>query len=168
VQVAQSTYRIELGRVGNEATAMSGNVAEMLQQVSREDPRFKEALAYQVYLRSLNEAAILQVEPNSQLQTIGVVNAYEGMIDERRLKSAVAKLKGTGPETVVDSNTPNRISVLTRLNYGPDSYLYAARWVDPEIAIQIRRANEVLDDYRALLERSRINQLRFNGALLLG
>ena len=168
VQVAQSTYRIELGRVGNEATAMSGNVAEMLQQVSREDPRFKEALAYQVYLRSLNEAAILQVEPNSQLQTIGVVNAYEGMIDERRLKSAVAKLKGTGPETVVDANTPNRISVLTRLNYGPDSYLYAARWVDPEIAIQIRRANEVLDDYRALLERSRINQLRFNGALLLG
>ena len=168
VQVAQSTYRIELGRVGAEATAMSGNVAEMLQQVSQEDPRFKEALAYQVYLRSLNEAAILEVEPTRQLQTIGVVNAYEGMIDEGRIKAAVAKLKGTGPETVVDAKTPNRISVLTRLSYGPNSYLYVSRWVDPEIEIQIRRANEVLDDYRALLERSRVNQLRFNGALLLG
>jgi two-component system nitrogen regulation sensor histidine kinase NtrY len=168
VQVAQSTYRIELGRVGAEATAMSGNVAEMLQQVSQDDPRFKEALAYQVYLRSLNEAAILEVEPARQLQTIGVVNAYEGMIDEGRIKAAVAKLNGTGPETVVDANTPDRISVLTRLNYGPNSYLYVSRWVDPEIRIQIRRANEVLDDYRALLERSRVNQLRFNGALLLG
>jgi two-component system nitrogen regulation sensor histidine kinase NtrY len=168
VQVARSTYRYELGRVGAEATAMSGNVADMLQQVSREDPRFKEALAYQVYLRSLNEAAILQVEPKGQLQTIGVINGYEGMIDEGRIKAAVAKLKGTAADTVVDANTPNRISVLTRLNYGPASYLYAARWVDPEIAVQIRRANEVLDDYRALLERSRINQLRFNGALLLG
>jgi two-component system nitrogen regulation sensor histidine kinase NtrY len=168
VQVARSTYRYEMGRVGAEATAMSGNVADMLQQVSREDPRFKEALAYQVYLRSLNEAAILQVEPNSQIQTIGVVNGYEGMVDEGRIKTALAKLKSTAPETVVDANTPNRISVLTRLNYGPNSYLYAARWVDPEIAVQIRRANEVLEDYRSLLERSRINQLRFNGALLLG
>lgn len=169
VQVARSTYRYELGRVGAEATAMSGNVADMLQQVSREDPRFKEALAYQVYLRSLNEAAILSVDPKtSQVQSIGVINGYDGMIDEGRVKAAVAKLKGTAADTVVDANTPNRISVLTRLNYGPDSYLYAARWVDPEIAVQIRRANEVLDDYRALLERSRINQLRFNGALLLG
>ena len=168
MQVAQSTYRIELGRVGAEATAMSGNVAEMLQQVSQDDPRFKEALAYQKYHRTLNEAAILEVEPARQLQTIGVVNAYEGMIDERRIKAAVAKLNGTGPETVVDANTPDRISVLTRLNYGPNSYLYVSRWVDPEIRIQIRRANEVLDDYRALLERSRVNQLRFNGALLVG
>ena len=168
VQVAQLTYRIELGRVGGEATAMSGNVADMLQQVSQEDPRFKEALAYQVYLRSLNEAAILEVEPEGQVQTIGVVNGYDGMIQEARVKAAVSKLKGTAPDTVVDANTPNRISVLTRLDYGPNSYLYVARWVNPEIAIQIKRANNVLDDYRALLERSRVNQLRFNGALLLG
>ena len=97
VQVARSTYRYEMGRVGAEATAMSGNVADMLQQVSREDPRFKEALAYQVYLRSLNEAAILQVEPNSQIQTIGVVNGYEGMVDEGRIKTALAKLEEHGP-----------------------------------------------------------------------
>jgi two-component system, NtrC family, nitrogen regulation sensor histidine kinase NtrY len=57
---------------------------------------------------------------------------------------------------------------LTPLDYGTGAYLYAARWVDPEIALQINRANEVLEDYRALLARSRANQLRFNAALLLG
>ena len=40
--------------------------------------------------------------------------------------------------------------------------------MDPEIAVQTQRANEVLDDYRALLSRSRVNQLRFNAALLFG
>jgi two-component system nitrogen regulation sensor histidine kinase NtrY len=40
--------------------------------------------------------------------------------------------------------------------------------VDPDVAAQMTRANRVLRDYRALLNRSRVNQLRFNGALLLG
>ena len=37
-----------------------------------------------------------------------------------------------------------------------------------EIATQTNRANEVLKDYQALLARSRLNQLRFNAALLFG
>ena len=167
VRVARATYRYELGRVGAEATAMSGNVGEILQQITLDDPRFQEALAAQVYYRSLNEGAILEIKPSGQVQSLAVINAYEGMINEKRINSAVAKLKGTEARTVVDADTPDRISVLTRLAYGPNSYLYVARWVDPEIGAQINRANEVLGDYRALLARSRTNQLRFNGALLL-
>ena len=166
-QVARATYRYELGRVGAEATAMSGNVGEILQLITLDDPRFQEALAKQVYFRSLNEGALLEIKPNGQVQSLAVINGYVGMIDERRINAAIAKLKGTAPETVVDADTPDRISVLTKLNYGPNSYLYVARHVDPEIAVQIGRANEVMDDYRALLSRSRTNQLRFNGALLL-
>src|SRR5918993_721845 len=44
VRVARATYRYELGRVGAEATAMSGNVGEILQQITLDDPRFQEAL----------------------------------------------------------------------------------------------------------------------------
>ena len=62
----------------------------------------------------------------------------------------------------------NRIAVLTRLNFNKDFYLYTSRKVDPEIAVQTNRANDVLRDYHALLKRSRINQLQFNVALLLG
>ena len=167
VQVAHATYRYELGRVGAEATAMSGNVGDILEQITLDDPRFQQALAQQVYLRSLNQAALLEIRQNGQVQSLAVVNGYDGMIDEKRINGAVQKLKGTPPGTVVDADTPDRISVLTRLSYGPNSYLYAARNVDPEIALQVGRANEVLEDYQALLARSRTNQLRFNGALLI-
>ena len=166
VQVAGATYRYELNRVGAEATAMSGNMGDGLRTVPIDDPRVAEALAQQTYLRSLNEAAILRIEPSGQVQTFGLINGYDGMIDPERLKSAASRLAGVQQNLPVEEGTPNRISVLTRLNYGSDFYLYVARHVDPVIGLQLARANEVQGDYRALLARSRLNQLRFNGALL--
>jgi len=168
VQVAQATYRYELGRVGAEATAMSGNMADGLKQVPIDDPRVPEALATQAYLRSLNEAAILKINPTGDVQSYGVINGYEGMISPARLRDAVGRLSKLPANATVEEYTPKRISVLTRLNYGTDVYLYAARMIDPEIAGQIVRANDVLRDYQALLKRSRNNQLRLNAALLLG
>jgi two-component system nitrogen regulation sensor histidine kinase NtrY len=168
VQVAQATYRYELSRVGAEATTMSGNMADGLSRVPIDDPRVSEALATQTYLRSLNEAAILKIDPKGEVQSFGVINGYEGMINSGRLRRAVSRLERLPNNATVEEMTPNRIAVLTRLNYGNNFYLYAARWVDPEIASQIRKANDVLKDYHTLLARSRSNQLRFNAALLLG
>ena len=168
VQVAQATYQYELGQVGSQAVAMSGDLASDLQKLPIDDPRFKLRLAYQTYVRSLNEAAILNLGTNDQIQTIGVANGYEGMINEKRLKTAISALNRKAPGDVVDALTPNRISVLTRLSYGENTYLYVGRYVDPEIALQMQRASGVLRDYRSLLARSTINQLRFNAALLLG
>src|SRR5689334_14127835 len=53
VQVAQSTYRYELGRVGDEATTMAGDLVGYLQKVSIDDPQFNTGLAFQTYQRSL-------------------------------------------------------------------------------------------------------------------
>ncbi|MEO5773318.1 MAG: ATP-binding protein [Sphingomicrobium sp.] len=168
VEVARSTYRYELGRVAAEATATSGNVAEALQGMGIGDPRFVNVLAYQTFMRSLNEMAIVRVSPNGLVQSEGVVNGYDGMIDERRIKAAVAKLKRDPKGTPVDAETPNRISVLAPLDASAGYYLYAARWVDPEIASQMKRANDVLEDYETLRARSRTNQIRFNAALFVG
>jgi two-component system nitrogen regulation sensor histidine kinase NtrY len=168
VQVAQGVYRYELGQVGGQATAMSGDLASDLRQMPIDDPRFTLRLGQQTFYRSLNEAAILNVGADGHVQTLGVVNGYEGMINEGRLKPAIAALSGKGSTTVADALTPNRVSVLTRLDYGTNTYLYVGRYVDPEIEAQTNRANAVLRDYRSLLKRSRTNQLRFNAALLLG
>ena len=116
VQVAQSTYRYELGQVGVQTTTMAGDLVGYLQQFPIDDPRFQTGLAYQVYQRSLNEAAIISVSPTGQIQTLGVANGYEGMINESRLKAAIADLKKKPAGTVVDAGTPNRISVVARLN----------------------------------------------------
>jgi len=168
VEVARGAYGHELARVGDEATTMAGDLANALKQVQIDDPRFKTALAYQTYRRSLNEAAILKLGPGGEVQTLGVaVGSYGIDINERRIKSAIAKLERLPDNASVDAETPNRISVLTRLNLGAGSYLYVGR-ADPAIAAQINRANDVLKDYQTLLERSRVNQLRFNAALLLG
>ena len=168
VEVARGAYQFELGRVANEAVTMSSDVAGYLEIAPIEDPRFTEALAYQTYNRALNEAAILRITPEGEVQTLAVVNPYEGMISPARVKTAVARLNATANINSVDAQTPDRLSVITPLDYGSGAFLYASRWVNPEIAVQISRANEVLEDYRALLARSRVNQLRFNGALLLG
>ena len=168
VEVAQGAYRYGLGQVANEATLMSDDMAQGLQRVGLDDPQVGRALAQQVFFRSLNEAAILNLDSKGQVQTLAIVNGYEGMVDPKRIRAAVAKLGHMKEPAAVDAETPDRLSVLTRLNYGDNTYLYAARWVDPELAAQITRATRVLHDYQALLARSRVNQLRFNAALLLG
>jgi two-component system nitrogen regulation sensor histidine kinase NtrY len=168
VQVAQSTYRYELGRVGGEATAMAGNMAEGLSRVPIDDPRVFQALAAQTYLRSLNEAALLKINAQGEVQTLAVATgSYGSTIDARRIKAAAAKLSSLPENATVDTATPSRVAVLTRLPPGSNIYLYVGRY-DPEIAAQIQRSDKVLRDYHTLLERSRANQLKFNAALLLG
>jgi two-component system nitrogen regulation sensor histidine kinase NtrY len=168
VQVATGAYRYGLGQVANEAIRMSSDMAEGLQKVGFDDPQVSPALAQQVFYRSLNEAAILNVDSNGQVQTLAIVNGYDGMIDPGRIRIAIAKISHMKQPAAVDAGTPDRLSILTPLNYGDRTYLYVARWIDPELGKQVVRAQQVLRDYRDLQARSRINQLRFNAALLLG
>jgi two-component system, NtrC family, nitrogen regulation sensor histidine kinase NtrY len=167
VQVAQSTYRYELGRVGDEATTMAGDLVTYLQKMPIEGPQFQTGLAYQTLRRSLNEAAIFRIGPDGDVQTLGVVAGSYGMnAVPTRIRAAIAKLKSLPENATVDAGTPNRVSVITRLP-NTNAYLYVGRY-DPEIATQIQRSNIVLRDYHALIARSRSNQLKFNAALLLG
>lgn len=168
VEVARTTYRLEIARLGSEAVAMSGDVSDYLAEMDLDDPRFKEALAYQAYQRSLNESAVLKIDAPGQVQTLALINAYEGMIDQGRIVRAVAQLKAEPVGSSVDADTPNRIAVITRLSAGPETYLYVARWVDPEMRSQMKRASDVLEGYQALQVKSRKNQLQFNAILLLG
>ncbi|HEY8593468.1 MAG TPA: ATP-binding protein [Sphingomicrobium sp.] len=168
VEVAQSTYNYELGRVGAEGVAMAANMAEGLSRVPIDDPRVSEALAAQTYLRSLNEAVILHLEPGKELRTLAVASGSYGLsLNDGRARAAAARLQTLGAEATVDAKAPGRVAVLTRLGSLPNTYLYVGR-VDPEVSGQIARANNVLGDYRALLTKSRTNQLKFNIALLLG
>jgi two-component system nitrogen regulation sensor histidine kinase NtrY len=168
VQVARSTYDYELGRVGAEATAMASNMAEGLARVPIDNPQVPQALAAQTYLRSLNEAAILHIDAAKDIQTLAVASGAYGLsLNDRRIRAAVALLQGKPHDAVVDAKAPGRVAVLTRLGDIPDTYLYVGR-VDPDVSGQIARADDVLGDYRALLTKSHVNQLRFNAALLLG
>jgi two-component system nitrogen regulation sensor histidine kinase NtrY len=166
VQVARASYDREVDRVAAETVAASGNLAEYLRAVPIEDPRFAEAFAkLQVLNRGLSEAIICTYGADKQIRTIALVNPYDRQLERAIPPTALAALKG---KEVVPLNSADRVGAITKLDYGPDTYLYAARVFDPEFRDQLERANDVLKDYQALLARSRLNQLRFNAALLLG
>jgi len=166
VQLAQSTYTGEVNRVGAEAVAMSGDLSGALTEYSMSSPAFEEYLARQTYNRGLNEAAIIRIGPTGQVSIPRGVNYYDGLIDQSRLAQALSQLKGETQAAEV--LTAGRIAVLTPLPTGERTYLFVARQASDDFREQIARANGVLADYRALLERSRSNQLKFNGALLAG
>jgi two-component system nitrogen regulation sensor histidine kinase NtrY len=166
VQVARSSYDREVDRVSAETAAASGNLGEYLHTVPVDDPRFAEAFGrLQVYNRGLSEAIIFTYGRDKQIRTIALVNPYNRPLEKVITQDKIAQLKN---REVISINSADRIGALTKLNYGADAYLYAARVFDPEFRDQINRANDVLHDYRSLLKRSRANQLRFNAALLLG
>jgi two-component system, NtrC family, nitrogen regulation sensor histidine kinase NtrY len=166
VQLAQSTYSSEVNRVGAEAVTMAGDLSRYLQASTIESPQFDEYLAYQTYQRSLNEAAIIRTEANGQVTVARGVNYYDGLIDPSRVAQALSQLRGE--TNAAEVLTAGRIAVLTRLPNAERTYLFVARQASEDFREQIARANGVLADYRALLERSRSNQLQFNGALLAG
>ena len=166
VQVARASYDREVERVENETVTASADLADYLRATTIDDPRFAEAFARnQVLNRNLSEAIIFTYGPDKQIRTLALVNPYDRALDKVITPTSIAELAN---RPVIPLNSSDRIGALTRLQYGPVAYLYAARVFDPQFQQQIRRANGVLRDYHLLQQRSRINQLRFNAALLLG
>jgi two-component system, NtrC family, nitrogen regulation sensor histidine kinase NtrY len=166
VELAQATYTSEVNRVGAEAVTMAGDLSRFLGSSSIESPQFDEYLAYQTYQRSLNEAAIIHLGADGQVTVSRGVNYYEGLIDPSRVAQALSQLRGQ--TNAAEVLTAGRIAVLTPLPNSDRTYLFVARQASEDFREQIARANGVLADYRALLQRSRSNQLQFNGALLAG
>jgi two-component system nitrogen regulation sensor histidine kinase NtrY len=152
--------------VASETVTASHDLAGYLQQIPIDDPRFAEAFGRnQVLNRNLSEAIIFTYGPDKQIRTLALVNPYDRPLEKVIPPQKIDELKGK-PSVAINSS--DRIGALTRLDYGPNTYLYAARVFEPRFQQQIQRANDVMHDYQVLLARSRTNQLRFNAALLFG
>jgi two-component system nitrogen regulation sensor histidine kinase NtrY len=164
VQLAQSAYNSEVNRVGGEAVAMAGDLTAALNQYPMASREFEEYLYRQTYQRSLNESAVISIGLNGQVTVLRGVLYYEGLIDPAQIALALSRLKGD--TNAAEVLTQGRIAVLTPINRGNGVYLFVARKASDDFRDQINRANGVLADYRALLQRSRSNQLTFNGLLL--
>jgi two-component system nitrogen regulation sensor histidine kinase NtrY len=166
VQLARTTYNNEVERVANETVAASGDLTQYLQQAPIDSPEFLQAFGkLQVLNRNLSEAIIFTYGPDKQVRSLVLINPYDRALEQSVPPAKIEELKS---KKVVSITSPDRIGAVTRLASEPNVYLYEARVFDPEFRAQIDRANDVLHDYQALLGRSRVNQLRFNAALLLG
>lgn len=165
VQIARTSYQNEVERVSNETATASADLAAYLRMTTIDDPRFSLAFAKnQVLNRNLSEAIIFTVGSDRQMRAIALVNPYDRPLERDIPPKAMAELQH---RDTVSITSADRIGAVTKLDYGPNTYLYEARVFDPVLRTQIQRSNDVTRDYRSLLRRSRVNQLRFNGALLL-
>lgn len=166
VQLARTTYQNEVDRVAINTLTAAGDTADYLRRYPIDDPRLWAGFARnQVLNRSLSEAIIFTYGSDKQIRTLLLVDPYDRTLDKDIPPSAIAQLEKL---KVVPIESSNRIGAVTKLDYGPNTYLYEARVFDPQFREQIQRSNDVLKDYRGLLNKSRVNQLRFNAALLLG
>ena len=165
VTVARSTYNHEVERVTLETLTMSGDLAAYLRAVPIDDPRFAEGFGRQVLNRNLSEAIIINVGEDGVIRSLALVNPYDRPLEKVIARDKIAEL---ADKESVALNSSDRIGALARLDYLPNSYVYAARVFDPQFREQIERARDVQLVYRELLERSRLYQLRFNAALLAG
>jgi len=165
VELARTTYSTEVERVSLETMTMSGDLASYLAEVPLESLAFREGFGRQVLARNLSEAIIINVGQDGIMRSLALVNPYDRPLEKVITREKLAALASKESVAV---NTNDRIGALVKLDYGPSTYLYAARVFDPQFQQQITRAGEVQRTYQELLERSRLYQLRFNAALLFG
>jgi two-component system, NtrC family, nitrogen regulation sensor histidine kinase NtrY len=166
IQVGRVSYQREVDDVAAQTLTASQNLAGYLQQVPYDDPRFAEAFArLQVYNRRLSEGIIFTYKSDRQVRTLALVSPYNRDLQKVITPEKMDQLKN---QQIVPVNSSDRIGDITRIDFGPDTYLYMSRVFDPQFREEINKANDVLHDYRALLSHSRTNQLKFNAALLLG
>ncbi|HET9354869.1 MAG TPA: ATP-binding protein [Sphingomicrobium sp.] len=165
VELGRATYAREVDRVASQTVAMNKDLSDALSEVSMNDPRFANYLAEQVVYRELSETVLFTLGPNGEIDSQALVNPYDRPLRRIISPSHIGQLKTR--DTVAISG-PDRIGSLMRMRVGEGLYLYTAKVFDPDFRQTIDRTREVQATYRDLQERSRLYQLRFNGALLLG
>lgn len=164
-QIAQATYNQELDRVSRETLTMRGDLILYLDEVPMDSDLFAEGFGRQVLNRNLSEAIIMNVSPGHSIQALALVNPYDRPL-ERVITPDMIKALQDGQQSVVVLSG-DRIGTLIPFQLEENAYLYASRVFDPQMTVQIERAEAVLGDYEALLSRARTLQFRFNAVLLL-
>jgi two-component system, NtrC family, nitrogen regulation sensor histidine kinase NtrY len=164
-RVAQAYVQEHKERILGEISPMAGDLRNALGEASIDDPRFSEFFARQVAYRVLSEAAILSVGGDGQVRLIGGANLDKRPTSQRLPADVLPLLNDGQPRVTV--NASDRVEAVVLLDPQAHLYLYVSRRVDPVVLSQVARARTALSDYNAMIERSRVLQLRFNAALIL-
>jgi two-component system, NtrC family, nitrogen regulation sensor histidine kinase NtrY len=159
--IARGSYDRQVREVAGETRAMSKDLAGYLREMPIDGRLFQEGLLFQTRQRELSEAMIVRLNERDPLI---VLNPYARPLRNVVTPAMMRQLKGGASQ--ITFSFADRAAALVPLAYGDDTYLYAARVFDAELARQLDRGNAVLADYRALQSRSRSLQLRVNAGLL--
>ncbi len=161
--LAKGYYEEKLRDVSDETVTMAGDLRYILSQTSTQDPGFIQAYVDQVLRRKLSESAIVTIGEDAMQQTTALVSP-----DDRRRTDWISqdqlKQIAAGQDIVV-SAAPDRIEAVTPLFDDGKTFLYTSRAITVPSFMLGEKAQLVLDDYRAMVSRSRNLQFQFNALL---
>ncbi|HTG38383.1 sensor histidine kinase NtrY-like [Sphingomonas sp.] len=163
--LANESY-VEMTRwVDGENIAVGVDVANLLSSgYDFDTEEFVSTYAQSVLQRSLAESIVFGVSPQGEILTFALLDPYErGLASSIRVEDARAVLNGRPSVVIVSGERVQSIAPVPGTQYlVASSRVVGAR----ELMQRKERAEGVVADYRALRERSRMLQLRFNLALL--
>jgi two-component system nitrogen regulation sensor histidine kinase NtrY len=165
--LAQESYQSLLDYVDRENVALANDLSIALidRRWAIDSPEFIELLGIDVLQRSLSEAVVFSVM-KGEIQSLALVNPYDRPSLASEIKPETIRKLNEGAPSVVEAEG-DRVRSVTRIPK-TDLYVYAARVTDlGQVSSATKRAASIVNDYRALTDRSRTLQLQFNVALLL-
>ncbi len=163
-QVAQAYVEENRQRVADDIMAMSTDVNNYARDFGFGSELFVKGLQFQVAARNLSEAAVFSRGPDGALKSIASNGMPPADLAARIAGIDLAKA-GAGAATVVAKGS-DRIEAVVAIDPAANRYIYVSRKVDPAVLARAEKAAGALDEYRSLIERSRVMQLRFNLVLM--
>jgi two-component system nitrogen regulation sensor histidine kinase NtrY len=163
-RVAEQYRDEQLADVRAEIATMGGDVADFINDYGPDHPDFYNYLVRQTAQRGLLEGVLLTINSENVIQMQVGVNLYDRPLESR---FAVAELLAMqAGEAKVKYDLEERIEGVVRLDPQQRIYVYGAREATP-LTGMVRQAELAAAEYRALLDRSRTYQVRFNAALFI-
>ncbi len=164
--LARESYEEMTRYVDSENVALANDVSRMLTEFSWDfdNPNFVVNYAQGVFQHSLAESVVFKVTDSGEILTYALVDPYEtGVVNGIRIQDIRAIQAGRPSIVTVNGERVQSIAPVPKTDY----FVASGRVVGARELMQRRqRAEAVAADYRALRERSRLLQLRFNAALL--
>ncbi len=162
-QVAQAYVEENRARISDDIVVMAADVASYARDFGEGSALYRRGLEFQVAGRTLTEAAVIRRDGDklsliaASQATEAEIRAHVADIDLDRAARGAVTLIGEGED---------RVESAVAIPGSPDTFLYVSRKVDPAVLARAAQAAGALGEYRALAERGRVMQLRFNLILM--
>ncbi len=163
-QVAHSYVAENRQRIVADIEAMGTDVYEYANSYGVDSAGFADGLAFQVAARNLTEASVftLNGEDYHIYASVGMSGAP---LEQRILPTDIARAR-SGRASVL-ATASDRVEAIVRIDPLLERYVYVSRKVDPAVLQSAQRAEGAMNEYDALLARSKSLQWQFNLALFV-
>ena len=163
-EVAQAYVEENRQSVAEDIVAMAIDMENYATDFGLGSLSFGEGLRLQIEARKLSEAAIVGRGKDGTLTPIASAGIKPAAVIERLSLIDLDKAR-VGAATVVAQGA-DRVEAVVATSPSAERYIYVSRKVDPAVLARAAPAAQALGEYRALIERSRVMQLRFNLVLI--